>query len=75
MPQHRIACERIANAPDIGIGAYGYGIGNDDTEWADDIPWVGLDSLRQYADAIPDTYDKVDDNVLSGNYDSNKDIM
>lgn len=66
--------ERIANAPDIGIGAYGYGIGNDDTEWADDIPWVGLDSLRQYADAIPDTYDKVVDNVLSGNYDSNKDI-
>ena len=66
--------ERVANAPDIGIGSYGYGVDSNGTEWADDIPWVGLDSLRQYAEAIPDTYDKVVDNVLSGNYDSNKDI-
>ena len=64
--------ERVANAPDFGIGSYGIGANVD--EWADDIPWIGLDSLQEYADTIPGVYDKVVDNVISGTYDSNKDI-
>lgn len=65
--------ERIANAPDvIGIGSYGTGA--DVEEWADIIPWIGLDSLQEYVDVISGIYDKVVDNVISGTYDSNKDL-
>ncbi len=65
--------ERVANASDvIGIGSYGMGTNVDG--WAEDIPWIGLDSLQEYVDTIPSVYDKVVDNVISGTYDSNKDI-
>lgn len=65
--------ERIANAPDvIGIGSYGTGA--DVEEWADIIPWIGLDSLQEYVDVISGIYDKVVDNVITGTYDSNKDL-
>ncbi len=62
--------ERVANAPDCGIGSYGSGSNIND--WANDIPWISLDSLMNYARTLLDTYYKLIDDILNGIYDSNK---
>lgn len=64
--------ERVANAPDCGIGAYGSGalVG----DWADDIPWLGLDDLQAFVDNIQDVFDKTIEGILDGTYDLPLDI-
>lgn len=64
--------ERIANAPDIGIGSYGAGVGVND--WATDLPFIGLDDLWDYINSLQDVYEKIIDDIINGTYDPTKDI-
>ena len=68
--------EKVASAPDVGlgIGSYGAGVGVYDDAWADDIPWVGVGDLVGYGDAVQDVYDKSIDDVICGVYDPAADI-
>lgn len=54
--------ERVAEATDFGIGSFGVGVGVND--WADDIPFVGLDDLRDYVDDMQDVFDEVRDGII-----------
>lgn len=64
--------ERVAEAPDWGIGTYGDGaIVND---WADDLPFVGLDDLWEYSHSRQDVFEKVIDDIINGVYDPTVDI-
>lgn len=64
--------ERVARAPDCGIGAYGSGalVG----DWADDIPWLGLGDLDDFVNSIQDVFDKTIAGILDGTYDLPLDI-
>lgn len=64
--------ERIANTHASGIGSYGSGTTMND--WVDDVPWISLESLMDYALSLLDTYQKLIDDILNGIYDSNEDI-
>lgn len=64
--------ERIANAPDVGIGSYGAGVGVND--WATDLPFIGLDDLWDYINSLQDVYEKIIDDIINGTYDPTKDI-
>ena len=64
--------ERIANAPDVGIGSYGAGVGVND--WATDLPFIGLDDLWDYITSLQDVYEKTLDDIINGTYDPTKDI-
>lgn len=64
--------ERVVNAHARGIGSYGAGTTMND--WADDVPWISLESLMDYALSLLDIYQKLIDDILNGIYDSNEDI-
>ena len=64
--------ERVANTHASGIGSYGSGTTMND--WADNVPWISLESLMDYALSLLDTYQKLIDDILNGIYDSNEDI-
>lgn len=66
--------ERIANANDHGIGAYGSGVSVGVNDWADDIPWVGLGDLQDLVDSVQDVYDKTIAGILDGTYDLPLDV-
>lgn len=66
--------ERIANASDHGIGAYGSGVSAGVNDWADDIPWVGLGDLQDLIDSVQDVYDKTIAGILDGTFDLPLDI-
>lgn len=71
-PYQQQLWERVANAPDTGIGSYGNGVNPD--EWMDDIPWVKVVSLSDYTDSVHGVYKKRIDDVINGVYDQNDDI-
>ena len=65
---------RIAESSDIGIGSYGVGVGTNVNDWADDIPFVGLNDLQEYTDSLQDIYEKTIDDIINGVYDPTRDI-
>lgn len=64
--------ERVASAPDIGIGSYGTNENVD--QWVDVIDWVSINSLSEYADSIQDIYEKSINDILNGVYEKHEDI-
>lgn len=65
---------RIAEAVDVGIGSYGAGVGVGVNDWADDISFVGLGALSDYANGIQDVFDRTIDDIISGAFDPALDI-
>lgn len=65
--------ERVANTPDIiTIGSYGHGVLDDN--WGDDIPWIALDYLQEYALSVIDIYQQIVDDIINGTYMSDRGI-
>ena len=65
--------ERLLNSVDVtGIGSYGRGISADN--WINELPWIRLESLPEYALSLLDMYKQMINDILNGTYDSDKAI-